>query len=427
MVLRGFIATSLGLLIVGRAGAQVATDRLAQLEARVQSLESELKQYRQTDAATVEKVMADAKARSGGIGAGKVGYNNGFFLADDTNNFQMKVNALLQTRYIYNHGDPNNADDKDESGFQSRRAEIYLTGNAFNPSLIYQFGGGFDRGTGGFTVVSAYAGYQLDKATELRAGIFKGPFMVEELTNAGKQQSPERSLVNTLFTVGITEGAQIQYSKDNYRLAVMAHDGTSAMSTDFASDKTDIAVAARGEIKLAGDWSQFTDFNGWKDSKFAARLGLGVDYEVGETGDSASNPNMLKYTADLTIKNSGWNLFFEGAGKHQNDNGTGSGALDQYGLLAQGGVFVIPNRAEIFGRYEYIFLDGMFNTSPSVDDDLNLVDVGFNWYFLGHNAKITTDVIYLFDAIPAGGTALGLVPSADGPQFVFRTGFYLMF
>lgn len=431
MKTKTWIALALACAAGNAAWAQTPEQRMAQLESRIQSLEAELRQYRQNqvDAATIDKVLADAKARSG-LSMGKVGYSNGYFLADEQNNFQIKLNGFLQTRYIYNHNDSTSSDNN-ETGFQIRRAELYLTGNAFNQKLFYQYAGGFDRSTSNFTTVSAYAGYQFNKQAEIRAGTFKPPFMVEELTSAARQQAVERSFVNAFFTAGTSDGVQVQYSTDDYRLAVMVHDGTNALSSEFSADKTDVAIAARGEWKLAGAWAQFADFEGWDDSKFAARLGGAIDYEFGENGDSASNPDFVKYTVDLTVEGRGWNVFLAGVGKHTTDDDTTTESLDQYGLLAQGGVFVIPNRIELFGRYEHICLDGVFATSPApvaaIDDHVNLLTAGVNWFLIGHNAKFCTDVIYVFNELPAGNSGLGLLTSEDGPQFVLRSAFHLMF
>jgi hypothetical protein len=430
------IAAACAAAVASTAMAQTPEQRMTQLETRVQTLEGELRQYRgssvsQADqGAVLDKMMADAKARSTvGSSIGKVGYNNGYFLVDEKNAFQLKLNGLLQPRFIYNHSDSAGAADEDESGFVIRRSELYLTGDAFDRKIFFQYGGGFSGSTGAFNIVSAYLGHQFNKTTEIRGGIFKPPFMIEELTSAGRQLAVERSLINAMFTTGTSDGVQVQYSKDNFRVAAMLHDGTWANSTEFSADKTDLAVVARAEIKLAGEWSQFADFEGWNDSKFAARLGVALDYEWGESSDIVSYPDIFKITADLTIKNRGWGLFLAGAAKHTEDDPTSpDGGLDQYGLMIQGGVFVIPNRAELFARYEYIHLDGMFSsTTPAIDDNINVITAGLNWFFVGHNVKLVTDVMYVPDAVPAGNSFIGLMPSPDGPQIVFRMGVHLMF
>ncbi|WP_428938167.1 hypothetical protein [Fontivita pretiosa] len=127
------------------------------------------------------------------------------------------------------------------------------------------------------------------------------------------------------------------------------------------------------------------------------------------------------------VKSLGWNLLLVGVGRNTDEAGAAD-AFDQYGLMVQGGVFVIPNRAELFARYELIELDGVFSpTAAAIDDQLHIVTLGMNWFYFAHNLKLTTDVMYLFNEIPAGNTFVGLLASDDGPQWVLRTGLSLMF
>lgn len=408
-------------------------DRLAQLEARLQAVEAELNTYKSAErehgeairrmAQTRQEVLADAAARSELVKP-SAGYSNGFFLSSPDSNFQLKFNGLLQPRYQFNSRE-HDADDESESGFEVRRAELYISGNTIKPGVFFQFAGGFSRDKASAYLVSAYAGYQFNKEWEIRGGAFKAPFLIEELTAAGKQTSVERSFFNQYFTAGTAEGVQVQYVRPVYRVAAMVHDGTNTQQTDFTLDNTDIAFAVRGEWLIGGQWSQFSDFQGWQDSTPALRLGAGLDYEIGEGG--STQPDILKYTVDLTYKNRGWSVLLAGVGKYIEDE-DGAGDASQYGLLAQGGVFVIPNRMELFGRYEFIYLDGFYTTTSSpIDNQINLITAGVNWFYVGHNAKLTTDVIYVLDALPEGATGMGLLASPDGSQVVARVGMTVMF
>ena len=410
------------------SAADPLDDRMAALEGQIRTLRTELdackdeaRQAGKTRPA-IDQVLADAKARSEPFG-GAVGYKDGLNIVASPE-FKLKLNALFIPRYVYNHN-RTTTDDRDETGFTVRRAELYLTGTAFSPDLFYQFSGGFDRADGDFSLITAYAGYKLSDQWQIRGGTFKAPFMVEELTAAGRQQAAERSLVNGMFSVGHTEGVQVEYAKGDIRAAAMFHDGTNGLNTDFPADNTDWAFAARAEVKLAGDWAQFADFEGWSDAKPAVRLGAAIDYESGERGTVADVPDVLKYTADVTVKGAGWNVFAAAAGRHAD---TAAANVDQYGFLAQGGVFLIPNRLELFARYEHIRLDGVFSAAaPAIDDQLNIVTVGYNWFFFAHNAKLTLDVAYVADAVPAAVTSVGLLPSQDGAQTVIRAQFSLFF
>lgn len=422
--------TTILVLMAEPAGAQTSPDpRYADLESRMAAIESQLQAVRKEamEAASgsgvkkaVEEAVAEAKKKSG-----SAGYSNGFFIADGANQFQLRLNGLLQTRYIANSND-DTTNDQDETGFQIRRAELYLTGNAFDQKVFFQFAGGFQNAStsgGTFSVVSAYAGYQFTKQFDLRGGIFKAPFMVEEITAASRLPAIERSFLNAYFSAGTTDGMMGQYVSDRFRIAGMVHDGTNAADSEFNGDRVSVGLATRAEFLIGeGDWKQFQDFHGWDTSKPAARLGVAVDYEAGESGDSANLPDQLKWTVDLTAKRANAYLYLAAAGRNQEQ-------VNQYGALAQAGVFVVPNRVELYGRVEHIYLDGYYNaTTTPPDESVNLFTLGGNYFFLAHNAKISTDVTYVADELPADITGAGLLTSrGGGPQFVFRVQFQLYF
>lgn len=417
------LAVGFALLMPGRAMAQSDPDRLVLLEDRIREMEEEVRQIRDRAAqreaanAAVDRAIADAGKAPALLGS----YDGGFVLASGPQ-FSMKLNGLLQPRYMYTHADSEGVDE-DENGFVVRRAELYLAGTLLDPKLSYQFFAGFDRSTGNFQLIHANAAYQLSEQWQLRGGAFKGPFLVEELTAASKLQSVERSLVNALFTLGITEGLQAQYARGALRYAIMVHDGSNAVSSDFLSDNTDFGIAARAEYRFGGDWKQFGDFEGWSDTVPAARLGVAVDYESAE-GGSAASADLVKYAVDLTVKQPGWSLFLAGMGRHTD---VGDAGVDQYGLIAQAGWFAIPNRVELFARHELILTDGFLGLTPMEDDQLNILTVGYNYFFKAHNAKLTADVGYVFEPVPVGNSGIGLLASPDGPQIVTRIGFTIAF
>lgn len=399
------------------------SDRIAALQDQVNAMQAQIEQIRAESsrhgeqARAIDRAVADA-AQPPAIG----GYKDGFLIATAPD-FSMKLNGLLQPRYVLNFSDNDTGDD-DEAGFVIRRAELYLSGNAIDPKLTYMFAGGFDRATGSFQTVFAYLNYQLDKSWSLRAGGFKGPFMVEELTAASRQQAIERSLVTSLFTMGYTEGVHVQYAKERVAVTTMFHDGSNALDTDFMSDNTDFGIAGRVEWFSHGAPKQFADFNGWLDSEPALRLGAAIDYEKAERGGAAL-PDVFKYTLDATYKTPGWSLLLVGAGKHLEE--PDGETIDQYAVEAQAAVFVVPDKVELYTRYEHVWTGGLFGTAPAIDDGLDLATLGVNCFFHHHAAKLTLDVGYLFEAVPGGVSGVGIVASPGGPQAIVRAGVQLAF
>ena len=121
-------------------------------------------------------------------------------------------------------------------------------------------------------------------------------------------------------------------------------------------------------------------------------------------------------------------------GQHVEGNGSASFAdADQFGFLVQGGAFIIPDKLDLFARYEYLDLDGVLYDPPIsammpvADDEINLVTVGMNYYFKKHTAKFTADIVWVLDPLPDSDTGAGLLRSSEDDQLVFRTQIQLMF
>lgn len=405
------------------AFADETDSRIAALQAQMNAMQSQIEQIRQQSAQNgslanaVDRAVADA-SKSPVVGL----YKDGFILSNAPE-FTMKLNGLLQPRYVMNFAD-NPAGDEDEGGFVIRRAELYLSGTVADPKLSYMFAGGFDRASGNFQTVYAYVGYQLDKQWSLRGGAFKAPFMVEDLTVAAKQQVIDRSLMTCLFTAGISEGVQAQYVRDKLTVSMMVHDGSNSVSTDFMNDNTDYGLAGRVEYLIGGNPKQFCDFEGWSDVTPGARLGAALDFERGESG-GAEVPDVFKATFDVTVKQPNWSIFAAAVTKITED-ATGND-VNQYGLQLQGGYFVVPDKVELYTRYEHLWLDGLFGSAPAIDDQLDLVTLGANYFFYKHSAKLTFDVGYLFDAVPSNLSGVGVLASPGGPQVIVRAGVQLAF
>ncbi len=143
---------------------------------------------------------------------------------------------------------------------------------------------------------------------------------------------------------------------------------------------------------------------------------------------------MLKYTIDLGAEFGGWNLFAAFVGQHVQDNGSASFAeVDQIGFLVQGGIFVLPDKLDVFVRYEYFDLDGLIydapitTMTPVVDDEINIITFGANYYFKKHTIKLTTDLVWVLDPLPDSDTGAGLLRSSEDDQLVLRTQLQLMF
>ncbi len=413
-------------------------------ELRAASEKSWLNERRAEQVRTlVRDVLKDAETRASLAGKGvTAGWDDGFYLADRAGNFLLNIGALSQTRYIYNHADRTAGNDEDQNGFQQRRTRLIFSGHLFDPKFTYRVMTDATPQGGNTNLLEAWFGYAFADGWQVKVGQFFVPFLREEVIGAGTQLTVDRSFVNGLFTASRSQQASLSYSADRWRIRGAVHDGSRQLNTNFNSDTTDAAVAARSELLVAGEWSQFKDFVGWPDDSLGLMLGAGVDYESGESGSGTARPDVFKYTADASLEGRGWNAFAAFTGQHFDDNTSGGPtSADQFGVVAQGGFFVVPGKLDVFGRYEYLVLDrGVLNsgagriTAVTGDDEISLLTVGANWYFRRHNAKATVDTVWALDPLPVGRmgplpaqTGSALVGSTDDPQVAVRAQFQLSF
>src|SRR5690606_30909936 len=175
----------------------------------------------------------------------------------------------------------------------------------------------------------------------------------------------------------------------------------------------------RVDVKLAGDWGQWSDFTSRPGEELAVFVGGAVHWEVGETGDTYDNNEVLAWTLDASVEVGGFNAFVAYVGT-EIDNELGDD-YSPWGLIVQGGYNIdLGNRQSIepFVRYEWIDLDdAIANDNGDAIEDLSIVTVGVNYYWTKHNAKFTFDVVLPQDSlnnVPGVSDSLGLLQ--DGPD-----------
>ncbi len=466
------LVTAATLAFGGAAWAEQPTNVEAELKAlraeitalKAKEGETWLTQRRAEEVkALVREVLADADTRAslqeGGMTAG---YNKGFFLASDDGNFYLKIGGQSQTRYIYNNtdhdkGDPEGVKDEDEAGFQQRRTKLTFEGHIFDPKFKYEITGAFSRSSGNLELEMARFEYEFADGWSVTGGTYKMPFLIEELMSSKRFQAVERSFVNDYFTIDYTQGTHLTWNAtDNVKVTAGVHDGSYARSTEFNADSTELGVASRAELLLAGDWKQFSDYAAWSGQPLGLIVGAGVDWEKGEHGDGSDDfkngnfPNVLKWTADVRMKLHPVNVFAAYIGQQIQAKGRGrrdpadEESATQHAFVLQAGVFLIPDKLDVFARYEWIDFDDAFyggangiSSSSRLDshgaeilaeaDDLSIVTFGANYYFKRHDVKLTADVVWFLDPMPVSNTGAGMVQSSDNDQFAIRGQFQFLF
>lgn len=434
-----------GSLLMGFASVtQAGTPGTNDLAAEVSALRARIAQLegRQSDAwmnerraeevkSLVREVLADADTRASLLAEGATaGHDNGhFWIGSADGSFLLQISGLIQVRHTWNNRDGDNDDldtnDNNEAGFEIPRAKVKFAGHISSPRIGYALRLAVDRDSNDVWADQILISYCLADNLWILAGEDKLPFLREELTEPEHQLAVDRSLVNEVFTAGRGQGLWLKWHatdmihvsaaiSDGFRSGERMTDGSKA----FYADSTDFAVTGRVDVKLAGEWAQMDDFTAWSGQPFAAFLGAAVHWEEGETGDDFDNDNFFAWTVDGSLEVSGLNLFAAVVGLHT-DFEFGDD-VDLYGYVVQGGYQIIPDKFEIFARWEMLDLDDLDI------DDIHLITLGGNWYINKHQTKLTVDVVWALDEIPSGVSALtgpasglttlGLLTDADGEE-----------
>ena len=337
----------------------------------------------------------------------------------------VRIGGLFQFRYTANIRDAEGTEESLTQGFGVQYGQITVDADLTDVTSVH-VQGDFSLSATNFILDDAWADWKLDEAWTLRAGQFEAPFTRERLLHDGRLLAADRSVVSSVFSINRTQGVQALYHADDLRGQISWNDGASTLNGDFNSpNDADYAFTGRAEWRLAGEWSQFDDFSGWRGQKSAGMIGAAFHYQDGGhtgTGNSGTTADMsiLALTADLSLEGNGWSLF--ASANWQSNDAPGMNATDNFGALIQGGIFATDSD-EFFARYDVVIPD---QDTPGGDDLFNAITVGWNHYFIpeSHASKVTVDVIFYPDATTTNGlvnpdNSLGLLPS-DNAQFAIQ-------
>lgn len=399
----------------------------------------------------VQEVMADSATRSSLAGDGAVaGYNKNFFLASEDGKFRLNIDGQIQFRYIWDHRHKASGTtiDEDDNGFTMRRAKLGFSGHVIDPAWQYKIKAAFDRGDGDLVLEEAFVKYALSDQHYLQAGQFKARFLREELVSSSAQLTVERSNVNEFFTIDYAQGVELGGQYDSFNWSISVHDGREHDNTDFAADITEFAASARVEFLVAGSWGQFKDFQAWSKDKVGVLIGFAGDYAQLDHGIGPAASNLLRdyvqYSVDISVEMYPFNLYAAYIGRHAEvDNialANGDTDIDQFGLLVQAGVFILPDKLDLFARWEHLDSGGFpeigaagSTLSPTafatgLDSSPDILTFGTNYYFSQHASKFTFDVQWAIDGLRAGESGAGQQSNAEGgEQVIFRAQYQLLF
>jgi hypothetical protein len=342
--------------------------------------------------------------------------------------FTVDVHGYMMFRYNWNHRDDDGFDHKETNGFQTAYTKLQIGGKIINDQWSYGIQFKFTEGDGSAALDDAWGMYSMENGWAIKWGQFKMPLLREELISDTLQLDVNRSVTNSVFSQGRSQGVQFSHEADAFRVFAAFSDGVRTNNTDYTSmSEADWAVTGRAEWKWAGEWKQAKDFTSFQGSPFFGMLGGAAHYQSGGDTIGTSDVDLFEVTADVSVEGSGWNVYAAGVVRNSDPSGGGD-SLTDWGFLVQGGFFVAPDW-ELFGRYDIVVPDD----DRTTDDNFNTVTLGVNHYFVpeSHAAKFSADVLLFLDqqsnSIAGASTLTGLLPSDQDSQWALRLQMQLVF
>jgi hypothetical protein len=258
-----------------------------------------------------------------------------------------------------------------------------------------------------------------------------------------KYRAPEASLQGDIFgnTDTFTQAATAIFdNKGPVRVEAGMTDGIRAANTNFENSPNagvayDGGVAGRVEWKLMGDWNDYSQLSALGDKSDLLVLGSGYDYSFAGGGY-----NQLSHTIDLQYGSPcglfAYICYFGRYTEHNMGIPNTSGVSASFGSTTPDlgkdtyepsidaeFAYLFCKHWEPFVRYEYLYLRG---TPTGSQNNVTDISLGLNYYFFGHNLKLTEMGTYLPTGIPINDDSSDVLISNRHAELIFITQLQLL-
>lgn len=342
-------------------------------------------------------------AKISAVQAADLGYDKGFYLLSDDENFRFKFNIQIQAlhEFIYKETET------DQNSFKFARLRTAFSGHSFSPKFKYNLT--VEYSTGGAALKDAHVDLDLAKYFKIRAGQFYLPLNREDLYSGIGVQLVDVSIVSYHFGIGRDRGVMFQ---GNIIEPLAYHsfvvNGDNRIKDNQANvNKNKKFLIGGGLIYTA--IGKLGPFQGDPDYSESPNLGFAttVLYDFGSASETADFetftqqgilPHENKLTRgdlDGTFTWMGFSVLGEWQFVYNNE----FRSLDT-GYLVQSGYYIIPKKVEVAGRYATVVPDfpnpALSRTGITSKAGGNGVPVyewggGLNYYIKGHPMKVQAD------------------------------------
>ena len=399
---------------------QIKAEEAVENAENEQKIRAEVEQYK---AEVQEKLESDFPVKASW---GK----KGFQLETRDGNWLTQLQWRLQTRYTYPYtGDPRTISHfraNESSNFEMRRMRMKIGGHGYRPWIEYYFevdlqpSRDFDDSSIDSSTRLIDWRITLDKYkwATLRFGQWKIDYNRERVDSSGKQQFVERSIVNRQFTIDRQIGALLKgrvlpgtFADFNYYAGVFSGKGRSV-----TNPIDDMMWMGRFQWNFLGrelKWEQSdTDYTEKPTGSlsFAVATGIGpcTRFSSGGCGnlDGFARPanaddrqfKLHQMQQGFAFKWRGFSVQEEFHWKTIEDrvNNTTThmtGSYAQVGYFFHNLIPIVPKPLEL--AFRYAFVDEPNGNDISVTNTREEFTTALNWFFAGHNNKVTLDFSHL--------------------------------
>ena len=363
--------------------------------------------------------------------------SKGFRLESRDGNFQTNLQWRAQLRATTPYrSDPRQVDDfdTDELTAEGRRLRMKIGGHGYRPWLKYYFevdlqptrSSDSSSSNASARVIDWRIDVAKSKAFGIRVGQWKIDYNRERVDSSGRQQFVERSIVNRVFTVdrqmglGVRgrlfegTGADLRYyagaftgegrgvSNDDNNLMYIGRLQWNFMGRDLALRQTDVERTEKPTGSFAIGGATHTG----RATRWSSSGGGNLDgyAKVEEGGAEVGQYRIHQAVAEFAFKYQGFSTQNEFHWKNIQDTTLAAGQLgndvDLYGYYTQFGYFfnevwsAVPEELELAARYAWLS-EPNAPTTNDFENERQEFTLGANWFFNGHNNKLTLDYSYL--------------------------------
>jgi phosphate-selective porin len=402
--------------------------RLQALEDKIESLQKERLALNTNGLSLVSKEVT-AQAAEDYL---KVKYSYpGFQLTTADGLFSTKLVWRAQLRYTNpNSSDPRSAGDfttrEDVSNFEARRLRMKIGGHGYKKWIKYYFeidlqpSKDVDEGELGdrARVIDYRITIQPIDEIGIRVGQWKINYNRERVDSSGRQTFVERSIVNRVFNIDRQLGAMVQGrlfketpADIRYYAGVFNGEGRATnnddsenmymgrlqwnfLGRDLKWRQSDVSR----HKKPTGQLAFATATNNGRCTRWSSS---GCGNLSGLTSPATATSTQFKveqWMQEFAFKWNGLAIQQEYHEKEVEDKSTGlthnyKGMYAQVGYFFHGLIPAVPEGLELAVRYA--FVDAPDVTNLGTDDDREEYTIGLNYFFAGHNNKVTIDYSYL--------------------------------